>query len=155
MPTTRTRARYAFRREDNDRIVWVNWQTMMEQDVAGFITLPDGVAARRCVYLEGEAPRRAPQQQRSSPMPVISDSLGFPAQALEERVAQRDLHGFTDIEFHRDPRVPEFYQVHCASEAARDRYAKQRNMVNRTGSLGGGVMLSQEDLDRAAELVSR
>jgi len=94
-------------------------------------------------------------QKRSTPIPVVSDALGFPEQCLGDRRAELKKHGFTDIEFRRDPRVPEFFQVHCASEAARDRYARHRGLVNRTGSLGGGPMLSQEDLDRAAELVSR
>ena len=146
--------RFAFKREDNDEIVWVDWTTMMGQ-IGGFITLSDGVEARRCVYLEGGSPSPAPPVQRGSPVPVVSDALGFPKQCLKEREAQRQEWGLADIEFRRDPRVPEFYQVHCGSEAARDRYARHRNMVNRTGSLGGGVMLSQEDLDRAAELVSR
>ena len=155
MKMTRTRIRrFAFLREDNGKIVWVDWTTMIRQE-AGFITLPDGVSARRCVHLEGESPHRVSRQQRAVPMPVVSDSLGFPAQAFRDREAQRQKWGCTDIEFRRDPRVPEFYQVHCASESARDRYAKHRNMVNRTGSLGGGVMLSQEDLDRAAEIASR
>jgi len=146
---------YAFEREDNGKIIWVNWTTMIEQDVAGYIKLPDGVMARRRQDLEAKPARKKPREARTVPMPVISDTLGFPVQAFRDREAQRLAWGCTDIEFRRDPKVPEFYQVHCASERARDAYAKRRNLVNRTGSLGGGPMLSQEDLDRAAQLVSR
>ncbi len=156
MRTNRTKARcYAFRREDNGKVIWVDWPTMIQQDCAGYLRLPDGVEARRCLHLEEKPSRRAPEQKRAVPMPIVSDALGFPEQAFADREAQRQKWGCTDIEFRRDPRCPEFYQVHCASEGARDRYAKRRNMVNRAGSLGGKVFLTQEELDQAAEMVSR
>jgi hypothetical protein len=69
--------------------------------------------------------------------------------------AQRQRLGCNDVWFERDPKVPEFIQVHGASRRALENYAKRRHLVNRTGSLGGGVLLSQEDLDRAAELATR
>lgn len=89
-------------------------------------------------------------------MPVehVSDALGFPEQCLKDRRTQLEQSGCKGVEFKRDPQVPEFYQVHGTRNAI-DKYGKTRGMVNRTGSLGGKVMLSQEDLDRAAELVSR
>jgi len=146
---------YAFRRTDNDRIVWVDWATMIQQSAAGFIRLPDGIEARRCLHLEKHERRRSTAPETAIPAPAISDSLGFPEQCLADRQAQLQQLGCTGIEFKRDPRVPEFFQVHGASRAALDRYTKKRGMVNRTGSLGGGVILSQDDLDRAAELVNR
>jgi hypothetical protein len=147
---------YAYRREDDDTIVWVDFQTMMGQDRAGYITLPDGVEARRCHSVEN-APHhpRAKPVKRAHRKPVPALALGFPDDALAEREAQRREWGCTDIEFKRDPLVPEFIEVHAGSEKARDEYAKRRNMVNRTGSLGGGVMLSEEELKRAEELASR
>lgn len=151
--------KYAFRREDNGEVVWVDWPTMMEQKF-GFITLPDGVEARRCVHLE-EQPESssASAPKHAGSMPVVSDSLGFPVQALADRKAQlkvlKEQHGIQGIEFRPDPQQPHFYQVHCASENARDEYAAKRNMVNRTGTLGAGAMLSPALLERAEEMVSR
>ena len=43
---------YKFRREDNGQVVEVPFEVMMQQDVAGYITLEDGVQARRCAHLE-------------------------------------------------------------------------------------------------------
>lgn len=87
--------------------------------------------------------------------PAVSDALGFPEQCLADRQAQLEQLRCSGIEFRRDPQVPEFIQVHGTSRKALDNYAKMRGLTNRTGRLGGGVKLSQEDLDRAAALVSR
>ena len=148
---------YAYRREDTGEIVWVDWDTMMWQQQGGFITLPDGVSAKRCVHLEKhrDRPKSLPMEGNANRTPAPSDCLGFPQQCLKQRRAELQQHGLTDVEFRRDPTCPEFYQVHCGSQAAKDRYTKCRRLVNRTGSLGGGVMLSPEELARAAELVSR
>ncbi len=145
---------YAFRTE-HGRVFWVDFATMMTQDVAGYIRLPDGTEARRCRSMEGKTPRKLQGAKRAVPAPSVSDSLGFPAQALSDRRAQLQASGCLGIEFKPDPGCPDFYQVHASSEKAMARYAKARNMVNRTGALGGKVMLSQADLDRAAVLVGR
>lgn len=145
---------YAFRREDNGKIVWVDFQTMMAQR-GGFITLPDGVEARRCLHLENRPKRITIQPENAIAPKAISDSLGFCEQALNKFETDRARHGFTDIEFREDPEAPGFFQVHAGSRAAMERYTKHRGLVNRTGSLGGGVMFSQEQLDRAAELAAR
>jgi hypothetical protein len=146
---------YAFRREDNDEVVWVDWETMMTQR-AGWITLKDGVSAKRCYSLERAGKGLSkPQDTNVMRTPAPSDSLGFPDYCLDSYEKDRKEHGFTDVEFRRDPLCPEFYQVHCGTQAAKDAYTKHRGLVNMTGSLGGGVMLSKEDLDRAAEMVSR
>jgi hypothetical protein len=126
---------------------------MIEQQ-AGYITLPDGVAARRCVHLERHETHR-PDRIAAATLPIVSDSLGFPEQCLDGFEADRQASGHSDISFVRDPQVPEFFQVHAGSQRAMDAYTKHRKLVNRTGSLGGGVRLSQDELDRAAELVSR
>ena len=146
---------YAFRRSDNGRIVWVDFETMMRQDVAGFIRLPDGVEARRCVNLEGHLRRKSVPPPSAVSAPAISDAMGFPEECLADREKQRQLFGCQDVEFKRDPLDAKFFQVHGASRRALDNYAKRRNLVNRTGSLGGKTLLSQADLDRAAGLVSR
>ena len=61
-------------------------------------------------------------------------------------------HGFSDVEFVRDPLTPEFFQVKCESWQARDRYARHRGFVDRSR---GSHTLTQDDFDRAAELVKR
>lgn len=146
---------YAFRREDDLSIVWVDFETMMQQDSAGYIRLPDGTLARRCLRLEHHAQRTTPRPERAIPTPAVSDTLGFPEQSFAAKEAQRQQLGCSDVWFERDPKVPEYFRVHGSSWAALDKYTKKRNLVNRTGSLGGAVKLSQEDLERAAELVSR
>jgi hypothetical protein len=59
------------------------------------------------------------------------------------------------VEFRKDPLAPEFYQVHCESQAAKDRYTKHRHLVNRTSSLGSGAMISEDQLRQAEEFVKR
>lgn len=148
---------YAYRREDDHRVEWVDFEHgPLAQDRAGFITLADGVQAKRCHGMEDRELKPTSKAPPSAVgAPVVSDSLGFPEQCLEGRQRQLQELGCKGIEFKRDPKCPEFIQVHGASRAALDRYTRKRGMVNRTGSLGGGVLLSQEDLDRAAELVGR
>ena len=145
---------YAFRRSDNDQIIWVDWSTMIDQQ-NGFITI-DGVEARRCTHLEKSTCRKLKIDPNNitSP-PAISDSLGFPEQCLAGRQRQLQELGCRGIEFKRDPKCPEFFQVHGSSRSALDSYTKKRGFVNRTGSLGGGVILSQDDINRAAEIVTR
>lgn len=146
---------YLFRRTDNDAIVEVPWGVMIEQDAAGFITLSDGVQARRCVHLEldrdGRQGRTGESRCVASPSP--SDTLGFPCQQLATFEEDRVRNGFTDVEFAPDPLAPEFYQVRFGSHDARDRYTRHRGYVNKTGL--GGVRLTQAELDRAAEFVGR
>ncbi len=145
---------YLFRREDDGQVVEVDFATMMGQDAAGYITLPDGTPARRCLHLETERDGRPPRKE--SPYlekPIVSDALGFCEEQLADFEEDRRANGFRGVEFVRDPLVPQFFQVKCKSRAEHDRYVKHRGMVNR--SYNGGVQLSQEDLDRARILVER
>jgi hypothetical protein len=144
--------KYIFRREDNEKLVEVSFGEMMEQQ-GGYITLPGGVQARRCVALEIERDGKSPTSAVPQSRPIVSDSLGFTDSQLSEMEADRASSGFTGVEFVRDPQEPRFYQVKCDSWRTRDRYARHRGMVDR--SRGPGLKLSQRDLDRAAELVGR
>jgi hypothetical protein len=65
----------------------------------------------------------------------------------------RVKHGFTDIEFRQDPSVPEFYQVHCGSVAAFDRYTQHRGLTNL--SKGTGFSFGPGAFEAAQELVRR
>jgi hypothetical protein len=146
---------YLYRREDNGCLVEVDFATMMEQK-CGFITLPDGVEARRCVHLEIERDGR----QKAAPVreiekPIVSDALGFPQHQLAEFEQDRAKHGFGGVEFTPDPRVPEFYQVRISGKREYQRYLKHRQMHDRNSRNGGGQALSPELLERAAAIVKR
>jgi len=146
-------SRYVFRREDDGKLVRVGFEQMMKQDAAGYITLPDGVQARRCLHLEGhEKPEPGKCETDSTLRPIVSDALGFGEHQLADFEADRQKHGFGGVEFVRDPDVPQFIQVKCQSRREHARYVKHRGMVNRSQH-GGGVFLTQDDLDRAKQFV--
>lgn len=145
---------YCFKRDDNEKLVWVDFETMMTMDGAGYLTLPDGVQARRCRYMEKGETRKAKRQVNAIPPPVVSDTLGFPDHCLKKFTDQLQEHKVTDVWFERDPTEPTFYQVHGASRRALDNYTKKvRGMVNRTGR--GAVLLSEQDFADAKELALR
>ena len=147
---------YLFRREDNGEVVEVDFATMMSAE-SGFITLPDGVSAKRCVGLEierdGESRCRSVAEHAIVPPPILSDSLGFPEAQLQDFEADRKANGFTDVEFVRDKHVPQFFQVKFRGRAAWRRYVKHRGMVDK--SRQSTVALSEDDLRRAGELLDR
>lgn len=150
---------YRYRRETDGpggkagTIVEVDFATMMAGR-NGFITLPDGVEARRCWNMDAPLdPRVRPESKMGPQCRFVSDSLGFPITQLADFEADRKANRITGIEFQRDPTEPGFIQVHAGSRAERDRYARHRGMVDQ--SKRGSVFLTQEQLDRAAELVSR
>ena len=145
---------YLFRREDTGEIVEVPWATMIEQQ-GGWITI-DGVPSRRCIHLEIERdgkPQRQAEKRSEGANTIFSDALGFPQQSFSEFEEDRQRNGFSGVEFTRDPQVPEFYQVKCATRAEFNRYMKHRGYVQKSGI--GGVRLTQDDLDRAKEMVER
>lgn len=143
---------YKFRREDTGEVVEVPWDVMMTQDAAGYIEI-DGVPAKRCWHLEEHETKRAAQPPKQLGQPIVSDTLGFGQCCLADMEKDRQDHCFSGVEFIRDPDVPEFYRVKCSSRREYDRYVKHRGYVNATGV--GGLRLTQEELDRAAELATR
>jgi len=147
--------KYLFRREDNDEIISVPWEVMQQQDVLGYITLEDGVQAKRCVRLEMERDHSPAKREKrtGTPFPPPSDALGFPIQALAEREKDRIAGGFTDIEFKPDPLVPEFMQVHFRSYSARDRYAKHCGLHDQSGTRS--VAITPNDIRRAEKEVKK
>lgn len=146
---------YLFRREDSGEVIEVPFGVMIEQDRAGYITLPDGVQAKRCVYLELERDGRPEKkrEKRDGTRPVVSDALGFTDNQLADFEADRKANGFSDIEFRPDPSEPRFFQVHAGSRESFNRYMKHRGYEQKSSF--GGVRLTQEDLDRAREMVER
>jgi len=148
---------YRFLREDNGARVQVTFEDMMEMDAAGYITLPDGVRARR--DRSGEPRLRRPDtvsgertETGTKPIPP-SDAMGFTAHQLQEFEVDRQLNGFHGVEFVPDPHEPTFYQVKCSDRRTWERYARHRGFVdlNRTAA----VSISAGDLEAAKRLVSR
>lgn len=151
---------YAFRREDNDELFWVDFEAMIHNTMNGFMALSDGTEARRVPRFD-RVPRAVKQEaekisrQPCDLRPIVSDALGFPTAQLADFEADRAAHGFSGVEFKPDPQVPEFTQVHFKGREEWARYVKHRGYVDRNGSKTSAVLLSQDDLDRAKELVSR
>lgn len=140
---------YRFRREDDGLIIEVDFATAIKA-VHGWITLEDGVSARRVHDEQRSTISAAPKKLGSQP--IISDNLGFFDYQYDDFEKDRKANGFTDVEFVRDPSFPHYYQVRCDSYAARDRYAKhQQDWVDR--GPGGGWQITQQELDRAAAFV--
>lgn len=148
---------YQFRREDDGAVVEVDWELMMTQDRAGFITLPDGVAARR-VYIQGgqavaliSATEEAERLGRREVLDQMG--LGFGQHQLAQMEEDRIKNGFGDIEFVRDADVPEYLNVKCANRGAWERYAKHRGFVDRNRNRG--LILSADELKSAGERAIR
>jgi hypothetical protein len=138
---------YPFR-DDTGDVVWVDFETMMGSS-NGYLDM-DGKTYRRAHDLE-EKPKPKGERliERAS---MLSDSMGFTKKGLKDRVEHLKQSGVRGVEFKEDPHVPGFYQVQCDSERAKLAYARSLGMVDRNGS---GAMLSQEQLDKAKELLLR
>lgn len=143
---------YQFRREDNGEIVEVDWATMMEQDVAGYIELEDGVSARRI----NRPTQKASTGSASAIDPeMVSDNMGFVQQEYANREAHRKLHGFNSIEFRRDKQVPEFVQVVGHNRKEWERYKRLMHREDRNSLNGSAAILSGEMLEKTKKLVGR
>lgn len=140
---------YEFRREDNGEVVSVDFMTMMEAS-NGMLEVEPGIFAKR--INRPSSRKTAGERGRTE---IVSDALGFTEKQFDEMEAHRQRHGFTDIEFRRDPDVPQFFQVCCGSEKAKRRYMKSREFSDRNSRNGGGQPLSPKDLEDAKQLVSR
>ena len=141
---------YLYRREDNDQIVEVDFATMMSQ-VGGYITLPDGVQARRCVYLESQEQTAAEKRIKVQPE-IVSDTLGVTDKAVNDFRANAEQYGYR-VEFKPDPTAPEdFYEAHFPSWREKQRYAAFRGLPHDlNGRNGSGATLSPQTLERAKQ----
>jgi len=150
-------APYLFRREDTGEVVELEFCDVLRQDAAGYVDLPDGVTAKRCIHLElerdNEARRSVVKEARALSRPIVSDALGVSVCRIEEYEKDRADNGHTGIRFVPDPSEPTFYQVHADSRKSFNAYMKHRGMTNK-GSCGG-MRLSQADLDGAKTMVER
>ena len=147
--------KYIYRREDSGETIEVDFETAMSQR-DGYIQLPDGVLAKRCVYLEeadAEIIRKAPDGP-TIPLKaeIVSDALGVTCNQVDEMRADAAKNGYS-VEFTQDPHEPTFYQLRAPSWAERDRYARHRGYNDKNGLLGSGAALSAAQLEQAAARV--
>jgi hypothetical protein len=140
--------KYYARREDNGVLIEVTFEQVMDQQ-AGYITLSDGVLAKRCVYLEQDGKPLKTATKQTGPSPeIVSDTLGCGMYQVEELREHARRNGCR-VEFTPDPEVPQFYQARFGSEKAKWEYAKSRGLHDKNGLNGGGAVLSAEQLERA------
>jgi hypothetical protein len=140
---------YIYRREDNGELIEVDWQTMMGQQ-GGYITLADGVQARRCVYLERSAAPLPKAERTPDHPPILSDALGVTCHQVKAFQEDAIKNGYTGIEFVQDKQEPTFYQCRISSVHEWRRYLKHRGVRDRNSRNGGGQPLAPGQLARAA-----
>ena len=146
---------YLFRRVGDGELLELPFSFVMRQDVLGYVDLPDGGMARRCVALEIQREQEAPATKTRRLIPeIVSDTLGFGQQHVAEFEADRQTHGFTGVEFIRDLHTPEFFRVKCDSPRTWARYVKHRGLVDKNSRNGGGCAISA-DMLAAAEARAR
>jgi hypothetical protein len=140
---------YVYRREDNGDLVTVGFDEMMSQR-DGYITLPDGVLAKRCVYLENHA-TAAKEKLIPLKAEIVSDNLGCTGHQVANFREDAQRHGFTGVEFTPDPHEPTYYQARISSVHEWRRYLKHRCLREKNSRNGGGQPLSPGMLKRASE----
>lgn len=140
---------YKFRREDDGRIEEVSFIDMIQQDCAGYVTLDDGVKAKRIATTSATKCR---DPANANHTPPVSDNLGFTSWQLQDFEEDRVRHGFTGVEFKADPACPQFYQVHCSDYASYSAYLKHRGKVNQgrtcASALSKDALLAAEEMAR-------
>jgi hypothetical protein len=142
--------RYPFRDGDGG-VVWVDFETMMES--SGSYLEMDGKTYRRAYDLEEKPKPKAEKViERAS---MLSDSMGFTKGVLANRLEHLKATGIRGVEFKEDRHVPGFYQVQCDNERAKMAYAASLGMSDRNSRNGSSAMLSQDQLDKAKELLLR
>lgn len=148
---------YIFRRLDNDELVKLPFSWVLEQDSAGYVTLKDGVLAKRCLHLEQYDKQQAKAVHCGINKHDVTFSLGFSKKQLPEMQEAVRRDGLTGVEFYPDPQNPNMVGIRCSSDAEKERYIKHRGkwmeggLTNRTSSLGGGM--GKECLEMAEKLV--
>jgi len=140
---------YKFRREDTGEVMSVSFETMMEAK-DGMIEVEPGIFAKRI-----DRPTMKASVGEPGEAVIISDALGFGQQQLAEMRDHNERHNIQGVDFVRDPQTPEFIQVHCSSEKAKQNYMKSRGFTDRNSRNGGGFVLTDKDFDDAIELLSR
>ncbi len=150
---------YIYRRTDNDELIEVGFEEMMNQK-DGFITLPDGVLAKRCIALElqkygdEDTAKYEMLVPGGRPAPLVSDAMGVTYHQVDEMRQDAMAHKL-NVEFVQDPTEPTFYQAKFNSRRDWEQYVAHRGMYDKNSINGSGAMLSPAQYQKAAELVER
>ena len=96
------------------------------------------------------------KRQNQAP-PIVSSNLGVMDLQVDDFREDAKRHGFTSVEFVKSEDFAEtgFYDVHCSSPEQYREYVKHRGLVDKNSSNGSAPVLSEEELNRAAEAVQR
>lgn len=144
---------YPFRRLDTDEIIEVDFQTMMEKDVAGFLQVEIDGQQVECRDVRGQlASARQSEPQAIGPPPKVVNALnlGFMSTQLAEMEEDRKRHGFHGIEFEKNPEDPRYYQVVACSRGELMRYAAHCGCPDdMTSKNGSAVGITAKELEEA------
>jgi hypothetical protein len=143
--------RYQFRREDNDEVITVDFETMMTKDAMGCITLPDGVVAREIRRSSRSSDNRGEVKELSKP--VVSTSLGCIDIQAREMQDDATRHGFTDVTFKPDPLEPRFFQAHCSSPDQWRRYIAHRGKHDNNSRNGSRAIMTPAQFEAAKRMI--
>jgi hypothetical protein len=152
---------YYFRREDNGEILEVDWTAMMNMDVAGYITLDDGVQARRCqrpsMRRKGEVPQGAAKFEH-----VSNIAFAVPPSAVESFADDAKRNGF-NIEWKPDYKGADAdgtinsFNAHIPLSQL-NRYRKHRlgpDAFDKNSKNGRGAVIYADDIEKSKKLVER
>jgi hypothetical protein len=150
--------KYYFRREDNGEVVEGTYGDCLNMDVMGYITLDDGVQARRCnrpsMHYKGEVPAGASKFEH-----VSSLTFACIPQAVEDFANDAKRNGF-HIDWKPDYKSADAdgtinsYNAHIPLNEL-ERYRKHRGVHDRNSKNGSGAMLSPEHFEQAKQLLER
>lgn len=142
-------------RTDDGEVIEVTPEVAFEAGT--FLELPDGSFAIRC---KRPSSRLSVKQEKLSQKTILqkpapSDALGFGVGQLEEMRQHAERENVVGVEFLPDPQVPQFYQVHCASEKAKKEYMKSRGFTDRNSTNGGARPFTPEQFEAAKAIILR
>jgi hypothetical protein len=142
---------YQFRRLDTDEIIEVDFQTMMEKDVAGFLKVEIGGQQVECREVRGSTGNPCQLERPIGPPPKVVNSLalGFMEGQLDEYEEDRKRNGFHGIEFERNPQDPRFFQVVASSRDEMNRYAAHYGLYDKGERNGSAVGITAKELEEA------
>ena len=140
---------YLFRREDTGEIVHLKFDKMIHQDAMGYLTLDDGVVAKR-VHRTHKSVTKGSVARSAKYRTHISDTLGVGKDQVPEMEADAKLHGMSGVEWKEDPTAKGFYQAHFESPNEWRRYVKHRELEDHNG-LTKANALGPGDFEKAVE----
>lgn len=139
---------YQYRRLDNDEVIEVDFDTMINQSAGGFIELEIGGVKVEAKRVHDQTVKVKKVTYATDP-PIVSDSLGFGQHQLADFERDRVAHGFTGVEFVRDPQVPEFFQARIGSVKELEAYRTHRGLTDRNSRNGSTATVSPKQMAEA------